>query len=179
MNFIPIEKIIQRPKQPQEVGEMDDWDSVEDQLRTKLPEDYKGFIQSFGTGTINEFLCVLNPFSANQCVNLLVQIHIVLDAFQTSKTGFPQYYEDEVYPAPGGLLPFGITDNGEILYWKTSGIPENWTIVVYESRGPKHFCYDGGMEEFLSCMLTGAITCDVLPRSLIKATPTFKPITTN
>ena len=176
MNFAPIENVIQRPAQPQEVGEIRGWNSIEEHLRVELPDDYKKFIHLFGTGSINTFLFILNPFSSNQYVNLLRRGQTEREAFLTSKAHFPKHYVDNVFPEPGGLLPFGVTDNGEVLYWRTVGRSKDWTVTVYESRGPKHFSYEGGMEAFLSCVLTGSIICTVLPRGFIKPTPKFDPI---
>jgi hypothetical protein len=143
-----------------------------------LPEDYKGFIQAFGSGTINSFLVVLNPFSSNKYINLLQRGRMELDAYATSKKGFPQYYVHDIYPLQGGLLPFGGTDNGEVLYWNTTGTPENWSVVTYESRGPKYFTFGGNMTDFLTRLLTKTIECDVLPRSFPSTAPVFEPIPT-
>jgi hypothetical protein len=144
-------------------------------LGTGLPEDYKSFLEAFGIGTINGFLVVLAPLSSSPHVDLLKRGRSELEAYQTSKREFPKYYRDEVYPTPGGILPFAVTDNGEVLYWRTVGSPERWTVTVYESRGPKKFDFDGGMAEFLVGILTAKIECDVLPRGFSKLRPVFKP----
>jgi hypothetical protein len=34
------------------------------------------------------------------------------------------------WPAPGGLLPLGTTDNGDQRYWLTAGAPQAWPLVV-------------------------------------------------
>jgi hypothetical protein len=176
MNLGTLENIIRPPRQPLESGESIGWDVIEKQLGTKLPEDYKKFIRYYGTGSINEFLFVLNPFSVNRHVNLVERGQVEREAFQTSKANFPKYYFDEIFPNIGGLLPFGITDNGEVLYWRTAGRVEHWTVTVYESRGPGHINYGIDMTSFLRGMLSGTIDCKLLPNSFFKAIPTFRVI---
>jgi hypothetical protein len=176
MSLVTLEKIMKRPIVAQDALSPDRWKVVEEQLGTGLPEDYKRFLEAFGIGTINGFLVVLAPLSSNQHVDLLKRCRSELEAYETSKREFPQYYCDDVYPTPGGILPFAVTDNGEVLYWRTVGSPEQWTVTVYESRGPKKFDFDGGMTEFLVAILTGEIECDVLPRGFSKSPPVFKPI---
>jgi len=176
MNFAPLENILRRPEKPLEIGQINGWHTFEYQLNTKLPEDYKKFIQSFGTGSINEFLVILNPFSANQHVNLLTRGRSELEAFRTSKTNFPKYYPDDIFPNSGGLLPFGVTDNGEVLYWRTIAEPKDWTVTVYETRGPDHYNYQTNMTDFLSGVLSGAIICKALPRNFVNPIPAFNPI---
>jgi hypothetical protein len=169
-------QILEKPLQPQEVGDADNWPTIERRLGTGLPEDFKGFIHSFGTGTIDGFLVVFNPFSLNRYANLLERGRAELEAFATSKKQFPQYYMHEVYPSQGGILPFGSTDNGDVIYWKTAGTPDEWSVVAYESRGPKCFEFNGNMTEFLRGVLTRTVECDVFPRSFPSDRPIFKPI---
>ena len=176
MSLVALEKIMKRPSVAQDAPRPDRWEIVEEQLGTRLPDDYKRFLEAFGISTINGFLVVLAPLSSSQHVDLLKCGRIELEAYETSKREFPKYYRDEVYPTPCGILPFAITENGEVLYWRTVGNPEQWTVTVYESRGPKKFDFNGGVTEFLVAVLTGEIECDVLPRGFLKVPPVFKPI---
>ena len=171
-----LEQILKRPPVAQDAPTRDRWKAVEEQLGTRLPQDYKSFVEAFGVGTINRFLVVLTPMASNEYVDLLRRGRTELDAFETSKREFPTYYIDNVYPTRGGILPFAVTDNGEILYWRTVGSPEEWTVTVYEARGPEHCDFHGGMAEFLAAVLTGKFKCNVLPRGFVKSQPTFKPI---
>jgi SMI1-KNR4 cell-wall len=179
MSLTKLETLLPRPTQPQEVGTLHDWTNIEAELKTTLPNDYKGFIGVFGSGTINDFLVVLNPFSPNKYINLLQRGRMELDAYAASKKSFPEHYAHDIYPTSGGLLPFGATDNGEILYWNTTGNPNHWSVVAYESRGPKHFTFGGNMTEFLTRLLEKTIECSVLPRSFPSAAPVFVSMQTS
>ena len=176
MSYITLANILRRPAQPTEIPRVAEWTGVEEHLGAVLPEDYTDFVLNFGTGKINDFLIVLNPFSSNQYVNLINRAQTERQSYETLKWEFPQYYVDVVYPAPSGILPFGVTDNGEVLYWRTAGSPEEWTVTVYESRGPKHFDFQGGMATFLAAILTREIECEVLPRSFSASLPSFNPL---
>lgn len=63
--------LLPRPAQPSEQGSTSQWASVTSKLGGPLPTDYMQFIDHYGSGTINSFLTVFNPFSANPHVNLL------------------------------------------------------------------------------------------------------------
>jgi hypothetical protein len=65
------------------------------------------------------------------------------------------------YPEPGGLFPWGATQNGDTLLWLTEADPEKWTIVVTDGGSWWHF--DGGLTEFLVGILGGRVNCPILP----------------
>jgi hypothetical protein len=145
MSLTALENIIKPQRAARAAANPIRWEVIEEELGTRLPTDYKTFVEAFGVGTINNFLVVLVPRSTNQNVDLLKRGRRELEAFEVSKREFPKYYRDEVYPSPGGILPFAVTDNGEVLHWRTAGDPEQWTVTAYESRGPKHFDFNGGI----------------------------------
>jgi hypothetical protein len=187
MGIESVTRFVSPPPKPREVGGSEDWKAVEAQLGTPLPEDYRAFIVAFGTGTIDGFMMVFNPFSANRFVNLIergrAELEAYVEVFQppagspfltggARKTELPH----PVYPSPGGLLPFAGTDNGEIFFWKTAGAPDQWTTVVYAARGPEYFEYPGGMTDLLGALLSRTTTCSVLPASFPSAKAAFVPV---
>ena len=176
MELDKLKAVLQPPSKPQEVmaGE-EAWESVEERLGTRLPSDYKKFIETYGTGTIDNFLLVLNPFSSNTFLNLIEASHD-REGLATLRQEYPQLYVHDRYPAPGGLLPFASTDNGNILYWRTAGKTDHWTVVVYESRGPEYYGFNGPMTDFLAALLSRAIQCDVFPQSFLHDQAVFTPV---
>jgi hypothetical protein len=171
-----LESILPRPSNPQEATANYDWTNVEGELGTQLPIDYKEFINEYGTGKIDDFLVILNPFSQNKFVNLIERGRRELSAWLDLKQRFPQYYTDVLFPSPGGLFPFAGTDNGNSIFWRTNGVPEAWTVTIFDPRGPEHFDYNGGMADFLSAVLTQSIQCDVFPRQFPSRSPRFEPM---
>src|ERR1700677_407805 len=149
-----LSRLLHPPVMPEETKGDRTWAEVENQLGTRLPEDYKLFVGSFGTGSINRFITVFNPFSSNRFINLIERGRLDLEGLGGLREKFPQQYVHERFPLPGGFLPVASTDNGEIFYWKTNGDAEQWTVVVYESRGPNYFSFSGSITEFLASLLS-------------------------
>jgi SMI1-KNR4 cell-wall len=175
MRLIELAHILPIPAAPQEIPSLDDWPSIEKDLGTPLPSDYKEFIEKYGSGRIDDFLAIFNPLSANKHTNLLARGRVERDTYTTLRTKLPHYYSHDVFPDVGGLLPFGITDNGNVLYWKTDHKTTLWSVIVYEERGPKYFAFDGNMVAFLKGVLSKELRCDVLPTNFPSERPTFQP----
>lgn len=66
-----------------------------------------------------------------------------------------------LFPEPGGLLVWGVTDNGDEFYWLTEGAPDDWTVVV--SSRHEWWSYDGGALSLLGGLLRREIHCPGLP----------------
>lgn len=56
------------------------------------------FIDTYGTGGIDNFLWVLSPFVENENVNLIQKGKVIRDAYQVSKNSFPEYFTHNIYP---------------------------------------------------------------------------------
>lgn len=54
------------------------WNEIELILGIKLPTDYKQFINTYGVGSVNDFLWVLNPFTQNMNLNLIEKGNVLL-----------------------------------------------------------------------------------------------------
>jgi hypothetical protein len=171
-----LNRLLPPPLTPEETKGDRTWDEVEEILGTRLPGDYKRFVASYGTGSINSFITVFNPFSSSRFVNLIDRRQLDLEGMGELRQNFPQQYAHDKFPPLGGILPFASTDNGEIFYWKTDGDPDQWTVVAYESRGPKYFSFAGPMTEFLAGLLARTIKCEVLPASFPSRASVFTPI---
>src|SRR5215216_123968 len=80
------------PPTPSEPPNEGGWQSVEARLGMELPEDYKQFITHYGTGAVDTFLWVLNPFSTNTHLNLFDEGRVKLEALRELR------YETIPYP---------------------------------------------------------------------------------
>jgi hypothetical protein len=179
MSIERLLEILTPPPAPAEAPPGGAWAEVEGHVGSPLPDDYKAFVERFGTGRIDNFIWVFNPFSKNRHVNLVEQVEVRLDALKVLRDEFDEELPYKLYPEPSGLLPFAATDNGDVLHWKTDGPPNDWTVVVNESRAPEYEEFDTGMTGFLSDILTRARACRIFPSSFPGQSPTFEPVSTS
>ena len=68
-----LRELLPPPADPVEPGRPDGWAEVEGTLGTELPGDFKAFTERYGSGTVDAFLYLFNPFTAGQDGNLLVE----------------------------------------------------------------------------------------------------------
>ncbi len=142
---------------------MGDWGIIEAQLGMRLPRDYREMIEHYGTRTFADFLNPINPFLKPE--SFLARLDdMILQHERGMHAEFPEYFPLPIYPEPGGLFPWATTDDGDTLYWLTDVLPQDWPLVVWKSRGPKHVVYPFGATEFLQRWLSGALECPVFPR---------------
>lgn len=141
------------------------WEEVEKKLGITFPEDYKIFIDSYGEGGINEFLWILSPFSKNEYLNSIEKFKVMKDAYINMQSEFPEQFSFDFYNGKTGLFPWGITDNGDELFWNYKG--DILELVVYESRYASNMSYIMSMEEFLCKLLRKEIICPIFPDDFI------------
>lgn len=134
------------------------WDEVETRLGTRLPCDYKAFIELFGSVYIGRFLGIRNPFSRSFGYNLEGKLEM-LRGYAVDGVGSRALFPDE-----GGLLPFGGTDNGNTLFWETTGEPDAWCVVVDDGGRAEYEVFQGQtMIDFLWRLLSRSASCRFFP----------------
>jgi SMI1-KNR4 cell-wall len=169
-----LRKILPQPSSPAEA--QGSWVDVESALKTKLPHDYMAFIENYGTGQVNNFLSVFNPFSKRANFNLLVQSKNQLEALAELQEQFTEFRTFDLFPKEGGLLPVAMTDNGDTIYWLTQGKTSEWSMVVRDARGPKFEQFKCGFTEFLVDILTGRLKSTVMPSVVFNGDAKFEAI---
>jgi hypothetical protein len=112
------------------------WQSVEKGVGLSLPGSYKTLVDFFGASSWCDFLHVLSPFVQGQ-LNLLDLGKQVLDADRETRDQFPSHYPFGLFPEQGGLFPWAFTDNGDTLYFITSGLADDWPTVIKGPRAPE------------------------------------------
>ena len=93
------------------------WEEIEKKIGIIFPEDYKRFIDFHGEGGINEFLWILSPFSENENLNSIEKFNVMKDAYISMQSEFPDQFSFDFYNGKIGLFLWGITDNGDELFW--------------------------------------------------------------
>lgn len=146
------------------------WGPVEAELGIRLPQDYKDFVRIFGSGYLLEFMGINVPYFWNPHMRLVSAVRAIYRSFGD--------YDDFgllLWPASGGLLPFGSTDNGDYLFWKTEGDPDAWTVAIW-SRGDVALEFlDCGLTEFLTGLVSGTNIPHCFPEDLLPCETLFEP----
>ncbi|WSG62504.1 SMI1/KNR4 family protein [Nocardia sp. NBC_01730] len=124
----------------------------------RLSQDFRDFINLYGDGEINHEFCVFYPAGQR---HFALSLTLLLDhAEELNSYGVFESYGDlpfAGYPAPGGLLQWGSTYNGDMICWLTEGDnPDDWPVVVVFRHivDPSWRRFDGGMAEFLFSLVT-------------------------
>lgn len=171
-----LKQLLPPPKMPLETGSQEGWDQVERELGTVLSTDYKCFIATYGTGAINRFLWVYNPFSTDQYLNLFTQAKAIGSAYMETHQKFPEDFPYQVFPDAGGLLAWAGTGNGDAVYWLTEGNPDRWPIVVYGPRACEHEIYHQPVTDFLCDLVSKRLCRSMFPDDFPEGQPRFERI---
>ncbi len=168
-------EVMPPPQSPVDLGTSIDWASIEQQVGLPLPTDYKEFIATYGTGSICGFLWVFNPFTKNRFLNFAEAIknfHFARKEL-SGLSGVPPYPK---WPSAGEILPWGVTDNGDELYWRIRGAPNDWSIYVTDSDWAICEDADGPMSSFLVRLLTRELRLDAFSIEFPRDQPYFTAV---
>ena len=150
------------------------WSMIESELGSPLPQDYKDYAQIYGSGYFLQFLQVDIPRTGNPNIRLEKQVVLTSEMFAQFEGADRPY---PLWPAPGGLMPFGGTDNGDTLFWLRRGAPDEWPVVVADSGGWAFELLECGMTDFLAGLARGEIRSEIFPDDLLPADCLFAPTT--
>ncbi|MCC7420475.1 MAG: hypothetical protein IT428_09350 [Planctomycetaceae bacterium] len=141
-----------------------DWSEVERHLGTALPQDFKDLTEAYGAVSFCQSFWLHTPFyfigesayvpllsSPTPYRSLLMSRLPEIDAVVDGRANVP--YPD--FPQTNGLLPIGANDNGDILAWITSGLPEHWGVFYWHFPGIKTFAFpETSLSQFLLQLLS-------------------------
>jgi hypothetical protein len=171
MSIQALLEVVAAPAEPFEAF-AGPWDTLEAELGTPLPQDYKDFARIFGSGYFMEYLGVSIPRSQNPYTRFETEIGVICKTFAEFEDAELRH---PMWPLAGGLIPFGGTDNGDYLFWLSEGVPENWRVVVWD-RGMQEFeVLDLGLTDFLAGLATNDLAPKGFPESLLPCDELFQP----
>jgi hypothetical protein len=148
-----LDELTSRVPPPAQPPPAVDWDAARAALGAELPADYRALVERYGAGSIAG-LRLLVPGHPNRYVDLLRQVEPQRAALRyLIDQGIEQPY------APEALLPWGIDESGNVVWWLTEG---GWPVVANEARGEEWQRHEGGAVEFLAAILGGRETSDFL-----------------
>jgi hypothetical protein len=160
------------PRHPIGTGSLDMWSNIEQKFRFKFPSDYKDYVALYGVGTWNGFFGIFTPFyEGERALGFCKWLETALYGYDEFRQSFPAIAPPFLrYPAPGGLIPIGCTDNGGTICWEARGAPDLWNIVCLADK------YSLGYDKF-ELSLTGFLVEMLKQRLLLKTFPNdFFPV---
>ncbi|SEP53773.1 SMI1/KNR4 family protein [Amycolatopsis saalfeldensis] len=135
-----------------------DWKSVEQEIGTTLPDDYKELLNRFPSGSYRNAITVSNPVDSRTDYAKFIRedIHGTLEILGDEGL---EYIEDTGYrtfPELGGLLPWGHDGQGGMFCWITEPADPNQWRVAYYSQGLGEWReHSGPMTDVIWKVLTG------------------------
>ena len=179
MSLHALLEVMAPPLQPIEAVDIRNWEIYELTTGIVLPDDYKAYLNVYGTGIIGGIITPYNPFCRRAawkpsytCRNWIRQ---ALGIQKAKPTFGEDIFPYSLYPETGGVLPWGSTDNGDQLFWLTSGEPNTWTILIQEVRSSHFHTFDYSMTEFLRAWIEGEIKSGIIPYDAIDHDLLFEP----
>ncbi|MER7738335.1 SMI1/KNR4 family protein [Streptomyces sp. NPDC096538] len=147
--------VAHRPPTPMAI----DWPRLESVLGTALPADYKLLCGLYPMFELSDFLRVGGPAPGAEVAWATEDLEIVAEWCEDADLAVPLH----PYPAPGGLLPWASSNQGDFFLWTTSPAgPQEWTVTV-ASRNGAWWHYTGGAVQFLAELVSGGLEPWALP----------------
>ena len=176
MSIGQLTRLIPPPPEPLH-ADVRAWDETQRRLGITLPDEWRVFAATYGSGLIESVdkrlsLWIYNPLSPNFVDKVLSwQNRLYPEVLDCIEDETERARRESIYPKPHGEFPFGedATDWRTSLWFDTATAtgPDAWPIVVWAGgrcnrSGPscERFSFVAGMTDFLVQWLSGAI---VLP----------------
>lgn len=150
-----------------------DWEDAAAQLGLRPPSDYMALVDEWGAGTFDDFIAIYVPGHTNPNLDLIREARGWAWALQEEAQAGEQHPFDHRI-APGGLLAWGVSGNGDPCFWHLrEEDPAAWIVAVQEARSPDWHVYEGGLVDFLVAVLSGRERVSVFPDDVPSDAVTF------
>ncbi|MEV0346076.1 SMI1/KNR4 family protein [Nonomuraea sp. NPDC050680] len=151
---------------------MNDWGMVEAGLGLRLPSDYKELMDRYASLTLDAFLGLFIPNPGDYPGELMHDSILgLLDDVAPDGDEEQEVVDDDGniverrhfshYPTPGGIIPWGSTQNGQLCLWEADGDPDSWKVLV-SSDGAFMWKHGGGILDFLIQANRGQLRCPLM-----------------
>jgi hypothetical protein len=148
-------KVMAAPARPKQAATAAAWAKTEKAFDTALPKDWLEFCTHYGSGTIGRFAFIANPAQAVGRKWIEQQLDFYRQEKQRAPTDKQFYYEYDAFPATGGVLPFGQTDQRQVFYFLTQGKPDRWPIVIRDADTRMWSEHELSLTKFLTALAKG------------------------
>ncbi|MFC4856931.1 SMI1/KNR4 family protein [Actinophytocola glycyrrhizae] len=133
------------------------WDEIEHSLGLRLPDDYKELVGKFPPGHFQGFLHVIRPGDVGEASSEYLGYYSHrLDDMRTWRADEPDRFPYPIFPESGGLIPWGVTTQGDLFFWATDLTdPNSWPVVVTDYEFSNWKKVSKGLASFLRDVVTG------------------------
>lgn len=150
-------------------GRSVDWATLEADLGTALPSDFRSLAEAYPMLVVDGFLLLSVPLpgaEASWASGRREAAEILQDLYEMGDT------KDYVpYPQPGGLLCWADSNSGDSFYWRMSSPdPDTWPVVVRGDNGDWSE-FPVGAVEFLTGVYGRTINVPGMPRDFPSGHP--------
>jgi hypothetical protein len=147
------------------------WRVAEAELGLRVPTDFKQLTSRFPSGMFSAFFELFSPVPLpNGRSPFVVEFTEMLRLMSGWDVPYP------VYPAEGGLVPWGRTVEGHTLCWlPTTADPDGWQVVLLSDDFAETEVYQGTATAFLLDALTGRFTHEFFEEALAGEPVYFGP----
>jgi hypothetical protein len=168
MSLSELFRTVPPPQNPIETGTGKTWEKIQQSLGLHLPEDYKAFINCYGSGIFNNFLIPYNPHAKNETFNLTHALDTHHRSSRKTTKASTQSWSIvspfELYPGVKGLLPWGTSTHFEMgFFWQVDGPPETWITIFYNLRVGEYEVWKMQFTSFLVKLFNREIVSTLLP----------------
>ncbi|MEX0725443.1 MAG: hypothetical protein WD065_04185 [Planctomycetaceae bacterium] len=164
-------KVVPPPKLPLEIGTPEQWEAIQNDLKTRLPSDFCDYGMTYGSGYFDNPIVgqirTNSPFGSKYR-SQVDYYSIVVQEFKDEEGD--EYIPYSVFPNSPGLLIWATDVHGNEFHWLTEGLPDDWPIII-RGRGDEWERYNGPMTSFLAKLFTRAFKTEVWPEAFYD-TPT-------
>ncbi|MEU6247465.1 SMI1/KNR4 family protein [Glycomyces sp. NPDC047010] len=139
------------------------WGVLRGELGVELPSDFRALAEAYPALEFEDFLRVElpEPGKESSFVTTHRQMAEILDDWR--QEGYAAGYIP--FPEPGGLLLWGLSNQGDSFFWRTwSESPDNWSVVV-SGRNGDWSEYAIGVVDFLAALYRKDFTIPGMPRN--------------
>ncbi|MER5635419.1 SMI1/KNR4 family protein [Kitasatospora sp. NPDC002227] len=144
-----------------------DWDSFKMEAGTDFPADFKLLCELYPAFELGGFLGFGGQGSGGQgsgeygrwLEKTREELDVIDEWLEDANLSVPM----STYPAPGGLLVWATSTQGDFFLWSTTGAsPEEWVVTV-ASRSGAWWNYAGGVAQFMADLVSGELELWGLP----------------
>ncbi|WP_326807699.1 hypothetical protein OHB04_16320 [Streptomyces sp. NBC_01775] len=135
----------------------DGWERLFDELGTRLPAEYLALMERYGAGCWSEWLRFFTPLREGEN-GFVWHVRTVTDAYRGSRERFPDMNPLDVWPEPGGFLPFANSIDADEIGWLTRGDPDHWPVIVRPRHARQGPPLEGSLTHILLEWLRGNLT---------------------